>query len=330
MKYNVHKRNYFYFSAVCCIPILLYWIFSVADMFVPGVDWLLDDFANVYDMLFNGEAVMIPLFYGLPILVITSLIYLMYYRKEIPVWASLAIMFFTTMGISGVAAVIQQRIWDIFREEQILFKTPVRVYFWRFVLFLILLFMISVLARLIISIVRYPKPIKESDVKYNVWSKIAFYFLSSLSIPALLYGALLPLYYSVPGVCEFTEMLHINRYFTDYLIDIPFLFCFPVALGISLFFIFFYRKDVPVWASVGIGFSGYGVYSFVGAMVRRTETVLTAQQNAVEIPFEVYIWRVLLVALALAMLVVLARLIISMVKYTNELSKGENDEIQRT
>lgn len=328
MKYNVHKRNYFVVSAVCCIPVLLYWIFSVADMFVPGVDWILDDFSNVYDMLFHDEAMMMPSFCGLPILVITALIYLMYYRKEIPVWTSFSIMFSSYLGIAGVAFVIRNRIWDIFREDQVLFETPVRVYFWRAVLLLILLFMIAVLARLIISIVKYPKPINGSlPAKYRILDGIGFYILSAVSVVSLLYGAILSLYYSVPCVHKFMYSLHIEKYFTEMYIDIPFMFFFPVVFGISLIFIFLYREKIPVWVSVGIGFSGYGVYSFGGAAVRRMEEVLGDSQSASVVPLEVYFERAFLILLALAMLSVLVRLIISMVRYPKNLSKGENNEI---
>lgn len=166
MKYNVRKRNYFFVSAIFCIPFLIYWTLYIAEIASESVHWFLDDFLNVYVRWFSDDAVMFPLFIGLPILVITSVIYLVYYRKEVPVWTSAGIM------VSGyiaplIAEQLQKVIWHIIRGQEGC-DIPFFAHCLRFLIILIALAVLAVLVRLIVSMVRYPKKSKKHNDVLNI------------------------------------------------------------------------------------------------------------------------------------------------------------------
>lgn len=159
MKYNVHKRNYFFVSAIFCIPFLIYWTLYIAEIASDSVHWFLDDLLNVYGMFFHDEAVMFPLFVGLPILLITSIVYLAFYRKEIPVWTSAGIII-SAYGAPLISEQLQKVIWHIIREQEG-YDISFSAHCLRFLIILISLAVLAVLVRLIISMVRYPKKIKK-------------------------------------------------------------------------------------------------------------------------------------------------------------------------
>lgn len=137
------KKLYLFVSAIFCIPFLMYWaIYCIQDLVSP-LRWLLHEATDLW-YWFHDESLMIPLFYGFPILIVTAVIYLIAYRKKVPLWVDIVLTLSTTI----IPQAESISLW--FFENDFNFVSKIS-------LVIIALVPITAIIGLIIAMVKYPK-----------------------------------------------------------------------------------------------------------------------------------------------------------------------------
>lgn len=92
------KQCYFFISAIFCIPFLFFWIiFFIRELILP-LNYIVTNTTFLND-LFNGKLTIIPYVYGLPFLVITPIIYLVNYHREVALWIKLIFMLASVIAV---------------------------------------------------------------------------------------------------------------------------------------------------------------------------------------------------------------------------------------
>lgn len=139
------KKLFLFISAICCIPFLIYWaIYCIQDLVSP-LKWLLHEGTNLW-YWFHDESLMIPLFCGFPILIVTAVIYLIAYRKKVPLWVSVMLILSTTIVPQA------ESISLFFLENNFDFVSKIS-------LIIIALIPLAAIIGLIIAMVKYPKKV---------------------------------------------------------------------------------------------------------------------------------------------------------------------------
>lgn len=152
MTYNVHKRNYLFLSAIFCIPFLLYWAMYFLQYYLPPINWLLYE-ATDLGYWFHGEPVMVPLFYGVAVLIITAIVYLIAYRKEIPLWTKIALALSSAvMALFSLLENIPERFYG----------TDLKIFAY-ITSYIIAAVPLATIIGLIIAMVKYPKKPAKSE-----------------------------------------------------------------------------------------------------------------------------------------------------------------------